>query len=204
MDVVLHEKGIAFERVYDLPWAEATHTRRHSPLEQLPILLPEKGEPVWDSALIVDWLEIMHPDPPLMPQVRDARIHCMRRRTLGERIMEIAQALIFEVHRDPPAEITVDRLTRKIEGGLSALEKLYDHRTGGKLECDQGDIALATTLLCWEFIIAEGISPPLPILTWRGKHRAIDKCVFKMEARPSFMKTAPQAMQVDIAGEVAV
>ena len=44
--VALHEKGIAFETVLDLPWAEAHATRVHSPLEQLPILLPDDGEAV--------------------------------------------------------------------------------------------------------------------------------------------------------------
>ena len=93
--VALHEKGIAFETVLDLPWGEAHATRAHSPLEQLPILLPDDGEAVYDSSFILDWLEWTHPMPALLPTQLSARLIARRQQVLGERLMEIAQSLIF-------------------------------------------------------------------------------------------------------------
>ena len=165
--VALIEKGLAFETTLDLPWGDAVETRRYSPLEQLPILLLPSGEAIFDSAMIIDWLELVHPDPPLLPTAIGDRIACMKLRTLGERLMEIAQSLIFEMHRAQPAETSVLRQKRKIKAGLQAADRLVQARTKSEITCDQGVIALTTTLLCWEFVIAEGMSPQIDELVWR-------------------------------------
>ena len=204
VEVALVEKGLEYEAVYDLPWAEATETRRHSPLEQLPILLPpDNGAPVYDSVLILDWLELVHPEPPLVPAERAARIDCMVRRTLGERLMEIAQTLIFEHHREKPAQPSIERLTRKVAGGLAELERMLSDRAEAPLACDQGDIAVATTLLCWEYIVEEGMVPPLAALEWRDKHPALAARVDELQQRRSFASTQPRVMQINIRGEVS-
>jgi glutathione S-transferase len=200
--IALIEKGLAFETVQDLPWGEATETRRHSPLEQLPILIPPEGDPVFDSAMILDWLELIHPRPALVPSGVDARVDCMRRRALGERLMEIAQALVFERYRDQPAQATIDRLSRKITGGLAALEQLHADPADGAIECDQGHIAAATTLLCWEYITKEGIAPLIDELQWRGRYPALGAFVERMESRPAFEQTTPRPMAIDIRSEV--
>jgi glutathione S-transferase len=85
--VALHEKGLPFETVYDLPWAEATETRRHSPLEQLPILLRDNGEAIYDSSFILDWLEWFHPETALLPGPLEDRVQARRLQVLGERLM---------------------------------------------------------------------------------------------------------------------
>lgn len=200
--VALLEKGISFETTLDLPWADAVETKRYSPLEQLPILLPPDGEPVYDSALIVDWLELMHPDPPLVPTEIVDRLASMRLRTLGERLMEIAQTLIFEMHRPSPACAFVVRQSRKIERGLQAAEDLAGERSQRPLLFDQGAIAIATTLLCWEFVVAEGMSAPIDVLVWRERYPALTDLVADAECRQSFVRTRPTSMTVDIDGEM--
>ena len=203
VEVALIEKGLEYEVIYDLPWAEAVETRKHSPLEQLPILLPADGEPVFDSAMILDWLELVHPEPALVPTDCAARINCLYRRTLGERLMEIAQALVFELHRDGPAQASVERLTRKVTGGLNALDRMLGAPDARTLDCDQGDIAVATTLLCWEFIVEEGMIPPVEVLQWRARHERIAQHVERIKRRSSFARTHPSAMQVEIGREVS-
>lgn len=200
--VALAEKGIVCETVYDLPWADAVETRRYSPLEQLPILVPANGDPIYDSAMILDWLELVHPTPALVPHDLPERLNCMRRRLLGERLMEVMQALVFELHRDDPATATVDRLTRKLNRGLAALEAEVDAHGGGGPPCDQGVIATSTTLLCWEFVIEQGIAPPIDALQWRGRYRKLTEQVAEAQKRPSFAATAPLPMEIDIRSEV--
>ena len=68
--IVLVEKGLPYEVDYDLPWGEGTRTPEFSPLEQLPILVTEAGEHIYDSAYIVDWLEQRYPQPALLPGPR--------------------------------------------------------------------------------------------------------------------------------------
>lgn len=200
--VALHEKGLAFEMAYDLPWSTAIETRKHSPLEQLPILLVPDSEPVFDSCYILDWLEWTHPAIPLLPAKLADRLAARRLQVLGERLMEIAQSIIFENHRPMPAEATLERQSRKIISGLQAAEEMLAESHGDSDRPPHlGEIAIATTLLCWEFVIAEGVSPALDIFTWRSRYPCITARVNSLDERPSFVSTRPKPMQIDIAGE---
>jgi len=201
--VALHEKAIAFETVFDLPWGEAHETRVHSPVEQLPILLSDDGEAVYDSSFILDWLEWTHPLPALLPTPLPARLVARRQQVLGERLMEFAQSLIFEHHRPDPAQAMIERQTRKIGRGLEAAEQLVGNDPLGEGPPHLGQIALATTLLCWEFVVAQGMSRPLDVLVWRSRFPALTALIERLETRPSFLATRPVAMDVNIAGEVA-
>ena len=201
--IVLHEKRIAFDVQYDVPWGDQTCTPDYSPLEQLPILITDE-ENVYDSSYIVDWLEARFPEPALLPPALPARLEALKRRMLGERLMEVAQSLIFELHRPDPSAAWVDRQTRKVRGALAELERLYDLRTGATDDgLDLGDIAVATTLLGIEFAVASGLSSNVAALLWRPSHAALDRAVSALEARPSFAETRPQMMDVDLQATVA-
>lgn len=200
--VALHEKGLEFETIYDLPWADAVETRQHSPLEQLPILLVPGEQAVYDSSYILQWLEARHPLPALLPCDVEQRLAALKQQMLGERLMEIAQALIFERFRQQPSAQAIDRATRKIGRGLEECERLAETPppSGGRVHL--GHIALGTTLLVWEFVVAEGMSPPMEVLLWRGRHAKLTQLVQALEERPSFAATRPQSMDVNIAAEV--
>ena len=202
--VALHEKGVPFETIYDLPWADALETQQHSPLEQLPILLIPGEESVYDSSYILRWLEAHHPEPALLPRERDEQLAALKLQTLGERLMEIAQAIIFESYRPQPSEQGIDRNTRKIVRGLGEVERLI--ATGKPPSVDHpihlGQIAVATTLLVWEFVVAEKMSPPIDAFVWRGRYPALTALIAELERRPSFLATQPQSMNLDFAAEV--
>lgn len=202
--IVMLEKGIPFDVRYDVPWGDQTCTPDYSPLQQLPILIAGPDEVVYDSAFICDWLELRFPEIPLLPAEPEARLLAMRRRMLGERLMEVAQALIFELHRPEPSTPWVNRQTRKVIGALAELDRLYGQDTthpGTGL--DLGDIAVATTLLGVEFALATGLSPDVAALRWRERHAALDRTVSALEPRPSFEQTRPQMMDVNLQATVA-
>lgn len=199
--IALIEKGLEFTTHFDEPWGDARLTVEHSPLEQLPILVTDDGERIYDSAFILDWLEIAHPEPPLLPRPAGERIAALRQRMLGERLMEIAQALIFEQFRPEPSAQAIARLERKIPRGLVELEKAF-HAPPADAPIHQGHIAAATTLLVWEFVIAQNMCPPLDSLLWRTRHPGLARAVDALDQRESFRRTRPAAMRVDIAAEV--
>jgi glutathione S-transferase len=201
--VALHEKGVQFENLFDLPWAEAVETRRHSPLEQLPILLVDGEDPVFDSSLILQWLELRHPMPALLPAKADERIAALRLQTVGERLMEIAQSLIFEHFRPQPSEQAIERATRKLHSGVAYADQLVAAASVPQPSepIQLGQIALGTTLAVWEFVVAEGMSPPIDALVWRDRTTLRD-LVEALEKRPSFVATQPRSMRVDIQAEV--
>lgn len=202
--IVMLEKGISFDVRYDVPWGDQTCTPDYSPLQQLPILITEQNEYIYDSAYILDWLEARFPEPALLPVDLDARLDALKRRMLGERLMEVAQALVFELHRPEPSMPWVERQSRKVQGALTELERLYgDHAGHDGPDMDLGDIAVATTLLGIEFAVKSGLSPLAAVLQWRESHPALDSAVAAFALRPSFLATMPQMMDVNLQATVA-
>jgi len=123
---------------------------------------------------------------------------------LGERVMEIAQSLIFETLRAEPSQPWIDRQTRKILGGLGELERIY--ATEGhaqRITLDLGDIVIFTSLDVFEFAAEQRLSPPIDALVWRDRYPALTQCFMNFGSRPSFMQTRPQLMDVDLAATVA-
>lgn len=202
--IALIEKGLSYDVVYDVPWSEATITHQHSPLEQLPILISKEGETVYDSTFILEWLEAHYPEPPLLPIKPIARLEAKKRQMLGERVMEVAQGLIFETLRPAPSQPWIDRQTRKILGGLTELERIYAAPgTPARIAPDLGDIAIFTSLDVFEFAAEQGLSPPIDALVWRDRYPALTQAFVSMASRPSFTQTRPQLMDVDLAATVA-
>lgn len=197
--VVLQEKGIDYSVTYDVPWGDETCTPSYSPLQQLPILITDADEYIYDSVYIVDWLEARFPEPALLPTDLDARLQTQKRRMLGERLLEVAQAVIFELLRPEPSQAWVDRQTRKVLGALSELERLQEsHQPQTAQGLDLGDIAVASTLLGVEYVMSAGIAPNVDALRWRGEYASLTAAITRLEARPSFAATVPQMMDVNL------
>jgi glutathione S-transferase len=201
--IALLEKGISYTTQYDVPWGDQTCTPNFNPLEQLPILIDDQGETVYDSNYILEWLETRFPTPPLLPCDAEPRLAAKKRQMLGERLMEIAQSLIFELHRPDPSTAWIERQTRKLVGGFPELERLHaDRRPAVDGGIDLGDIAVGTTLLLFEFAVAAGLSPRIDALVWRGRYSGLTRFLETLEVRPSFAATAPQPMDVDLQATV--
>ena len=202
--VVLREKGIDHEVRYDFPWGPDTCTPEFSPLQQLPILIADDAMRVYDSSYILDWIEAKFPDPPMLPRGRDAWLEARLRQMLGERLMEFVHTTIFEHHRPDPSQPWIDRQTRKISGALDELDRQYATRViDANSSIDLGDIAVATTLLLLKFVVAEKLSPDIPVFRWRINRPSLARAIDVLEQRPSFLATVPQPMDVDIAATVA-
>lgn len=201
--IALIEKGVDFEVTYDVPWGPDTCTPEYSPFQQLPILVTPEGETLYESGFILEWLETKILSPPLLPADPNQRLEARRRQMLGERLMDFAQALVFEYNRPEPSQHWIERQSRKVFGGVQALEKAYSE--GGRVAgdpLDTGDIAAATTLLLFDFIAPAGLGPDLPEFRWRGAAPALTEAVERLDQRPSFAATRPQPMDVDLKATV--
>lgn len=169
----------------------------------MPILLVEGEEPVYDSSYILQWLELRFPRPALLPADVSSRLLALKLQMLGERLMEIAQAAIFESFRPEPGAQALERGSRKIRRGLAEAERLTMAPPTGNEPVHLGHIALVTTLSVWEFVVEQGMSPAIDALVWRGRYASLTRLAEELERRPSFIATRPQPMDVDIAAEVA-
>ena len=65
--VILREKNIDFEEIIDVPWNTDTLTLGVNPLGKIPILLRDDNEPLFDSKVIVQYLDGYKPKPLFYP-----------------------------------------------------------------------------------------------------------------------------------------
>jgi len=197
--IALIEKNISYDVTYDMPWGEGSCTPQYSPLEQLPILILDNGERVYDSSFILDWIDLVYPHPPLMPSATDALIVERRLKMLGERLMEVIHSITFELQRPEPGASWVDRQSRKMRGALAEIDRQVGARrpSEGKF-LSLGDIAVGTTLLVVEFLIANKFVEPLKVLDWQNGHPNLVAYAEALETRESFQKTKPAMMDVDL------
>lgn len=68
------EKAIPFELLTEVPWDSTTATPLHNPLEKLPVLILEHGTSVYEFRFILEWIEMKHPSPPMLPADADERL----------------------------------------------------------------------------------------------------------------------------------
>ena len=203
IEVALIEKGLPYRVQYDVPWENETCTPDYSPLQQLPILITEQQKNIYDSTYILEWLERTYPEPALLPPDARGALHQKLIQMLGERLMEVAQVLIFELQRPEPSAAWIERQSRKIVGGMAELDRqIGSRRLADTQRVMLGDIATATTLLAIEFAVGAGYSPDLDIFRWRGTHINLGAFVEALETRPSFAATRPNRMDVDLAATI--
>src|SRR5215470_5612337 len=65
--LVLGEKKLGFELVAERPWERRAEFLALNPLAQVPVVIEESGGIVADSNAITEYLEEVHPQPPLLP-----------------------------------------------------------------------------------------------------------------------------------------
>jgi len=182
--IALAEKGLAFELATEVPWDGDTSLPAYNPLEKLPVLVPDDDEPVYDSRLILDWLERRHPAPPLLPDDDGGILAAKRIEVIADGICDAVVLTFFERQRDRPSEPWLGRQRRKIDGGVAALAE----RCGGRRFAVGDRFGLAD--------IAAGsalgyLAVRFPEKDWRGEHPALATYTDALFERPSFAATIP-------------
>lgn len=192
--IALEEKGIAHETIVDNPWGNESISSRYNPLAQIPVLVPEKGAPIYDSHYILNWLEARYPAPPLLPADTEARLAVQFRQMLGERLMDFGSSVMFEVGREHPDNASYERYVRKIPAALDTLEAIYAEEKAGGLPVDLGDITVVSTLDVFTYVtsIAAAKASRIAELHWQDGRPALVRLVEQMSARPAFAKTKPR------------
>lgn len=184
--IALHEKDIPFELVTEVPWDSTTATPKHNPLEKLPVLLLEDGGSVYESRFILEWIEVKHPRPALLPADPDARLFARQVEVVMDGVCDALVALFWERHRAPEMQSIpwMDRQMRKVNGGLRALAEW-----AGEREFVVGDrfglADIATGTLC------RYLDVRFPDYPWRERHPNLSAFSDRMEQRPSFAASVP-------------
>lgn len=143
------EKNIAFDMIVDVPWNEDTGVTKINPLGKVPVWISEDGESIYDSKVIVEFLESLS-GPELFPANIKSKIYVKQIEALADGIMD-ASLCIFAERKKRPKELQyewwVERQFGKIFRGLEELSaKLSKRNYFYKNELTIADIAAASAL----------------------------------------------------------
>lgn len=75
--IALLEKGIPFQLQTEIPWHSATETPKYNPLEKLPILIFDNGDPpIYESWFIQEYItqKYRSQGPSLLPESLDEQL----------------------------------------------------------------------------------------------------------------------------------
>lgn len=157
---------------------------RHNPLGQVPTLLLDNGEVLYDSDVICQYLQDIAGGHALIPAGGIDRLRCLRDQALGDGIMNAALLVRFE-----RALRTEEMRNRgwesgqlgKIDTGLAFLETQAKGMTGR--------VDLATI----SYVCALGyIDFRLPDIDWGSKYPVLAAWYAGWADRPSFAATTPK------------
>ena len=188
--IAMVEKGIPFELLTEVPWDSTTTTPRHNPLEKLPVLLLDDGSSVYESSFILEYLELKHPEPPLLPKDMAGHLAARKLEVLCDGICDaVVLSLLENTRANGPSPEWLARQRRKIEGGMAEMAKLVGQQRWAVGDgFSLGDIAVGTA--------AAYVSLRFAPWSWRPLHPDLARFSDRLEARPSFRDSAPVAQVI--------
>lgn len=189
--VVLAEKKLDYQFVAENVWAADTQIARSNPLGKVPCLLMEGGAALFDSRVIVDYLDTLSPVGKLLPVPGRERAEVKTWEALADGLLDAAILVRLEntfEGRSPeqrsPAWIA--RQMGKVHASLLALAQgLGDKPFYCGNHLSLADIAVGCALAWLEF--------RFPELAWRSEHPNLARLLDKLAQRASFADTRPPA-----------
>ena len=176
--VVAHERGMA-------ECIELTSTSGEllsdNPLEKVPALALDDGRTLFDSFVIVEWLNSQGAGPNLIPADAEKRTNVLRRHALADGIMEAAVSSVMERRR--PEDKQWDGFLKRQRGKIERAIATLDSGTMGET-VDLSTISVGVALGYVEFRLAG--------LDWRSGHGPLADWFDTFSRRPSMASTAPQ------------
>jgi glutathione S-transferase len=186
--VVLAEKRIEYEFVIEIPSDPDSRVPQYNPLGKIPVLVTDDGTNLFDSRVIVEYLDSISPVTRLIPEPARQRIQVRRWEALADGILDACVVLVQESRR--PAELqseaVVARQKGKIERALAtAATELADRNWCAGEGYSLADIAAGCALGFLDF--------RFPAIAWRGAYPNLERHADKLFRLAPFEATVPRA-----------
>lgn len=182
--VVLAEKRIEYEFEEDAPGNPDTRVPHFNPLGKIPVLVMDDGSSLYDSRVIVEYLDSVTPVTRLLPEVNRERVQVKRWEALADGVCDAAAAIVNEKRRSARKQEPewIERQTGKINRGL----RTFAEELGERHWCFGESYSLADVAMG----IALGyLDLRLPEIDWRDTYPNLEKHAEKLSKRPSFRDT---------------
>jgi glutathione S-transferase len=184
--VVLLEKKIPFRLQVENPWDPASVVSSLNPLGKVPVLVLEDGASVFDSRVIVEYLDQVSPVGHLIPAEPKIRMGVRGVEALADGVTDAAVALFLERKR-PPEQQSADWLMLQEKTLFRGLEALSEALGEKPWYIDKNmtlaDIACGCTLGYLDL--------RFPEIDWRAAHPNLARLADMLATRASFMETVP-------------
>jgi glutathione S-transferase len=186
--IVMAEKKLDYQLELEDVWASDA-IRKSNPLGKVPCLVMEGGEAVFDSRVIVDYLDTRSPVSRLIPEPSRGRTEVRTWESLADGILDAAILARLEQTWSGRADgersqTWIDRQMRTIDASLTAVSTgLADKPYCTGIHLSLADIAVGCALGYLQF--------RFPSIAWRTEHANLARLADKLESRQSFIDTRP-------------
>src|SRR5205814_2403823 len=128
--IAIAEKKIECELVEESPWVPGTSVPNYNPLGKVPVLVLDDGTALYDSRVIVEYLDTVSPVSRLIPEPSRQRIAVKRWEALADGICDAAVAIVLETKRPAKEQSAewIDRQRGKIERSVRELASELDDK----------------------------------------------------------------------------
>ena len=187
--VVMAEKKLEYQFVLEDVWAADTTITASNPLGKVPCLVMEGGEALFDSRVIVEYLDTLSPVGKLIPPSGRERTEVKTWEALADGLLDAAITARLEAHwagrtEAERSQVWIDRHLGKVHDSLAAMS----HGLGDKPFCcgihlNLADLAVGCALGYLDF--------RFPHIGWREDYPNLDALQEKLMQRKSFIDTVP-------------
>ena len=185
--IVMAEKRIEYHLDLEDVWAPDSKIQDANPLGKVPCLIMEDGGAVFDSRVIVEYLDTMTPVSKLLPPSGRERAEVRTWEALGDGMLDAAILVRLEQTQRPTEQQSqkwIDRQMGKVHAGLAAMSRgLAEKPWCNGNAYTLADVAVGCTLAYLDFRFAH--------IQWRDSYPNLARLYEKLAARPSFAETQP-------------
>jgi glutathione S-transferase len=189
--IVMAEKRLDYQLELEDVWNRDT-ILKSNPLGKVPCLVMEGGEAVFDSRVIVEYVDTLSPVGRLIPERGRERTEVRTWEALADGVLDAAILARLEQtwagrNEAQRSAAWVSRQMDKVHASLAAMSQgLGDKPFCSGIHFSLADIATGCALGYLEFRFAH--------IDWRSQYPNLEKLDAKLAQRQSFMDTKPPAV----------
>ena len=187
--VVMAEKKLDYQFTVEDVWTDGTTIGESNPLGKVPCLVMEGGEAVFDSRVIVEYLDTLSPVGKLIPTQGRERAEVKTWEALADGLLDASILARMEANwagreAGQRSQAWIDRQMGKVHAALKAFSRgLGDKPFCSGIHLSLSDVAVGCALGYLDFRFQQ--------IDWRAQHPNLAKLQDKLMQRASFIDTRP-------------
>jgi len=189
--VVMAEKKLEYKFIAENVWADDTQIAASNPLGKVPCLVMDGQEAVFDSRVIVEYLDALSPVGKLIPTSGRQRVEVKTWEALADGLLDAAILARLERTWRGRAETErssawIERQMQKVDQALTAMSRGLGDKPwcSASVHLTLADIAVGCALGWLDF--------RFPQLDWRARHANLAQLMDeRLMRRASFTDTLP-------------